>query len=64
MIVGDVLWWAGSLALAAVVLLGLTRWLGRRARQRHDALAQARRVKICVVKTPDEATASTRWGRS
>jgi len=50
----DVLWGAGALLVAALVLAGPIRWLNRWCDRRHDALTQARRVRIHLVKTPDE----------
>lgn len=54
MTAADILWCAGALVGVALVLAGPVRWLNRWADRRHDALAQARRVRLRLVKTPDE----------
>ncbi len=58
-----VLWFAGSLIISGLILAGPVRWLNRWSHRRHDALAAARRVRIHLVKTPDEDPPATRGGR-
>lgn len=50
----DALLFAGVIAVTALIVVGPIRWLNRWSHRRHDALAAARRVKLRVVKMPDE----------
>lgn len=63
MTTANILWCAGTFVLVALILAGPARWLRRWSQRQRDALAAARRVRIHLVRTPDEDPVPPRWGR-